>query len=61
MNITSVAFSPDGTTIARASSNGTVQLWDANTGQSQAILEAHGVYQLQAGLIIHGRKMLLVK
>ena len=40
--VNSVAFSPDGTTIATGSDDGTVQLWDANTGASTHTLTGHG-------------------
>ena len=35
-------FSPDGKTIATASSDVTIKFWDAATGKEQATLEAHG-------------------
>src|SRR5262249_44521841 len=37
-----VAFSPDGKTIATASADKTVKLWEVDTGKLQHTLDAHG-------------------
>ena len=37
----SVAFSSDGTVIASGSRNGTVHLWDAETGSCKCALKGH--------------------
>jgi hypothetical protein len=39
--ITSVAFSPDGQTLASASADHTVRLWNLNTGQPRRTLQGH--------------------
>ena len=40
-NPTSVAYSPDGTTLAGGSSDDTVRLWDARTGEYMTALTGH--------------------
>jgi WD40 repeat protein len=39
----SVAFSPDGSTIASASLDGTVRVWETSSGKEIAVLKGHGV------------------
>ena len=40
-NVNSVAFSPDGQTLASGSGHDTVKLWDVDTGQEKASLTGH--------------------
>src|SRR3954447_5139938 len=39
--ITALAYSPDGTTLASASWDGTITLWDINSGQPRRTLAGH--------------------
>jgi RNA polymerase sigma factor (sigma-70 family) len=39
-----VAFSPDGKTLASATADGTIKLWDVATGNEQATLQVHAYY-----------------
>ena len=40
-SVTSVAYSPDGVTLASGGRDGTVRIWDANTGEHQRTMEGH--------------------
>ncbi|MBQ2387231.1 MAG: hypothetical protein II300_08135, partial [Bacteroidales bacterium] len=39
--VNSVAYSPDGTKIISGSDDGTIKIWDANTGKYLKTLEGH--------------------
>ncbi len=51
----SVAFSPDGKTIASGSDDQTIKLWDANTGDELGTLKGHDYYVFDVAFSPDGR------
>ena len=43
-DVYSVAYSPDGTKIVSGSTDGTIKIWDANTGACLQTLEVHSLF-----------------
>src|SRR5262245_50389184 len=41
VDVLCVAFSPDGKTLASVGRDGTIKLWDVNTGKNIAVLQGH--------------------
>ena len=52
--VTSVAFSPDGKTLATGSRDKTARVWDAATGEVLQTLEGHTVGSHRSGLRVGG-------
>jgi WD40 repeat protein len=55
--VSSVAFSPDGKTLASGSDDNTVKLWDAQTGQELATLKRHDDNVHSVAFSPHGKML----
>ncbi len=56
--VNSVAFSPDGTTLASGSADTTVRLWDVASGQEAQILTGHDAPVLAVGFDADGKALI---
>ncbi|HRF93995.1 MAG TPA: hypothetical protein PLZ51_02310, partial [Aggregatilineales bacterium] len=54
-DVTSIAYSPYGQFIASASGDGTVRIWDAQTGELSLILEIGDVWVRSVAYNANGR------
>ncbi len=55
--VNSVAFAPNGQTLATASDDETVRLWDVATGQQQAVLQGHTSWVLSVAFSPDGQTL----
>ncbi|WP_437942080.1 pentapeptide repeat-containing protein [Sorangium sp. So ce341] len=55
--VTSIAFSPDGDTLASGSDDHTVRLWDVSTGNVLCTLKGHSSYVTSVTFSPHGRAL----